>query len=140
MDEWVAGRIDGWVRDMQAADADVTLRTWPHGEQEGLAVLGRMRCAVLPYQRHYGMSRVLVEAAHVGTPVVVQRGGLVGHLVEQWGIGTAVDCRDPRALRAALDAEAAAFDDGSRREALEAFASRFASDRFTDALVGALAL
>jgi glycosyltransferase involved in cell wall biosynthesis len=87
---------------MREAGASVEVRDWWHTEQAKLEILAAARCAVVPYPRHYGMSRILVEAASVGTPVVAHRFGLVGHLVERHGIGLAVDCGDPGALRAAL--------------------------------------
>jgi hypothetical protein len=126
---------------MEAAGARVDARTQQHSEKEGLRVLAQARCAVLPYPRHLGMSRVLVEAASVGTPVVAQRGGLVGHLVEEHGLGTAIDCSDPRELREAV--LALAGDPklvASYQPALRAFADRFSVDRFKEAVTAPFAM
>ena len=78
------------------------VRARSHTEVEGLAVLGAARCAVLPYPRHAGMSRVLVESAATGTPVVAHDWGLLGHLVRTHGLGVTVDSSDAAALRTAV--------------------------------------
>jgi hypothetical protein len=120
---------------MEAAGARVDVRTRQHTEEEGLRVLARARCAVLAYPRHLGMSRVLVEAASVGTPVVAQRGGLVGHLVEEHGLGAAIDCSDPRALREAVLAFSGdPASVASHQPALRAFADRFSAEHFKEAV------
>jgi len=125
---------------MRAAGVDVDLRARRHSEQEGLAALADARCAVLPYPRHPGMSRVLLEACSVGTPVVADDFGLVGHLVRRHQLGVTVDCTDRRALRSAikalLDPETAA----SHSHALERFAERFTPSRFRAALLRGLAI
>jgi hypothetical protein len=67
--------------------------------------------------------------------VVAQRDGLVGHLVEEHGLGTAIDCSDPRALREAVLSFAADPDlVASHQPALRAFADRFSVDRFKEAV------
>jgi glycosyltransferase involved in cell wall biosynthesis len=94
--------LEGHIREMRRSGATVDVRTHPHTEEEGLRALSASRCAVLPYPRHDGMSRILVEAASVGTPVVVHDHGLLAHLVRTHRLGHVVDCRDPRALRTAV--------------------------------------
>jgi glycosyltransferase involved in cell wall biosynthesis len=125
---------------MEQVGVEVDLRPRHHSELEGLEVLASACCAVLPYPRHAGMSRVLVEAASVGTPVVADRFGLLGHLVRTHRLGLAVDATDPPALRAAVlelaDPERAA----SYAEALARFAARFTRERFREALVLGLEL
>jgi glycosyltransferase involved in cell wall biosynthesis len=125
---------------MEDAGARVEAGTRRHSEQEGLRVLAQARCAVLPYPRHLGMSRVLVEAASVGTPVVVHRGGLLGHLVDEHGLGHTLDCSDAHALREAVlaFAEDAALV-ASYQPALRAFADRFSPDRFKAAITAPFA-
>jgi glycosyltransferase involved in cell wall biosynthesis len=81
------------------------------------------------------MSRVLVEAASVGTPVVVNDYGLLGHLVREHGIGRAVDRRDAGALRAAITTftgSPAAV--AAHQPALRAFAERYSEAAFGAAL------
>jgi hypothetical protein len=125
---------------MAAAGADVRLHGHEHDEAAGLAVLAAARCAVLPYVRHYGMSRVLLEACGAGTPVLAHDFGLLGALVRRHALGDVVNCADPAAFAAALgrlvdDAE------GPHRHApaLAAFARRYAPAVFTAALQSGLA-
>jgi hypothetical protein len=125
------------VRRMERAGANVDLRDRWHDEAEGLSVLAAARCAVLPYPRHYGMSRVLLEAAAVATPVVVHDFGLVAHLVRTYGLGQVVDCRDASALRYALLELADDGDAPSRyAPALAAFTARYSPERFRGAVLG----
>jgi hypothetical protein len=123
---------------MRASGVDIELRTHQHSELEGLRALAEARCALLPYPRHPGMSRVLLEACSVGTPVVVDRFGLLGHLVQRHGLGLAVDSADPRALRGAILSLADADDTGAYAEALAAFAARFTPERFRASLLDGL--
>lgn len=123
------------VRAMQAAGAQVTL--WPRqfSEREGLSLLAGARCTVLPYVSHYGMSRVLLESASVGTPVVVHNTGLLGHLVTTNHLGLAVDSRDKWALRTAVEH----FTQGGATlgpyvKALQAFAARYSPAAFRAAV------
>ncbi len=128
------------VASMEASGVAVDLRTHPQSELDGLRALAGAACALLPYPRHPGMSRVLVEACSVGTPVVTHRFGLLGHLVRAHGLGLSVDCHDPEALRAAV----IAMSDPARHEdyadALAAFAARFTSAAFSSAIMTGLDL
>ena len=144
----VAGRpSDGYgpelehqVARMRASGADVDLRAQSHSETDGLRALAEASCAVLPYRRHSGMSRVLVEACSVGTPVLVHDFGLMGHLVKTYGLGMAVDCFRPEKLR---DALGALTEPSARRryaDHLAAFSARFTRERFQAALAAGLGL
>jgi glycosyltransferase involved in cell wall biosynthesis len=97
----------------------------------GLELLSCARCVVIAYVGHKGSSRVLTEAAAVGTPVVAHAGGLVGALVREHGLGLAVDARDPGALRAAVLALARDPEAVARHApALAAFAEGSSPPRF----------
>ena len=65
--------------------------------------MGSSECVVLPYPRHFGMSRVLLEAASTGTPVVASAFAQLGHLVKAFGLGLAVDTSRPSAFAGAID-------------------------------------
>jgi glycosyltransferase involved in cell wall biosynthesis len=123
------------VAAMRDAGARVELRDWWHTEEEKLDVLAGARCSVAPYNRHFGMSRILVESAAVGTPVVADEFGLVGHLVREHGIGVAVDCHDARALRAAL-LKMTYSEHPARQHAaqLRTFAARYSARGFESVL------
>lgn len=131
-------RLEVCVAQMKTAGVEVDVRTSRHSEAEGLAALASARCAVLPYPRHYGMSRVLLEAASVGTPVIVQDGGLMGYLVRRYELGIALECTDApalaRAIRSLTDDPDAVE---ARSEALAQFADRFSRERFRRAFLAA---
>jgi hypothetical protein len=131
--------LEAHVRSMRRAGANVRLLNHHLTQQQGFDLLSRSRCAVLPYPRHNGMSRVLLEAAGAGTPVVVEDYGLVGHLVRTHGLGAAVDSAEPLALAEAIrrytdDENAVA----AHEDALRRFVERYAPRRFARAVLGAL--
>jgi glycosyltransferase involved in cell wall biosynthesis len=119
---------------LRAAGVDVELRIWYHGETEFLEVLAGARAAVLPYVGHVGMSRVLVEAASVGTPVVAHAEGLLGYLVKTRGLGIAVDCRDAAALAAAVREISDPDVAGRYAGALQRFAAEHSAEHFAAAV------
>lgn len=131
-------RLCEQVQQMEAAGAAVELRARWHSPEEGLEVLGRARCAVLPYQGHFGMSRVLVEAATVATPVAVHDHGLLAWLVRTHRLGLAVDCTDPGALAAALEDLTTEAPPAAPPEALRRFADRYSRAALERALHAAV--
>ena len=89
------------------------------------------RCALLSFGWRPAGSRVLLEAAAAGTPVVVGNDSAVGRLVERHGLGVTVDPADPAALREAI--LSLAGDPGSPdlyAENLRAYAEDLHGDRF----------
>ena len=119
---------------MRKSGADVDLRLHRHAESEGLRTVAGARCVLLPYLNHYTGSRVLLEAATAGTPVVAHRRGLLGHLVREHRLGLAVDCSDPAAFREAILELA---DSGSLdrfAEPLRHFADLYEASRFSEAV------
>jgi glycosyltransferase involved in cell wall biosynthesis len=125
----------GLVGRLRSAGVDVEVRVGFLAEPDYLDVLAGARAVLLPYVGHIGMSRVLVEAASVRTPVVAHEEGLVGHLVRTHSLGLTVDCRDPRAFAAAIhelvdDPDAVSHFD----RALEAFAAQHSPERFEAAV------
>ena len=123
------------VMDMERAGAKIELRTYMHQEQEGLAVLARARCAVLPYPRHYTTSRVLVEACSVGTPVIAHDYGLLGYLVKRYHLGIAVNCNNSIELRRSLLTLCEETNgDKTYGDALALFAGKFTKTVFDGAV------
>jgi glycosyltransferase involved in cell wall biosynthesis len=124
---------------MRRAGVDARLVERRHTEVEGLAALASARCALLPYPRHTGMSRVLLEAVSVGTPVVATRFGMMGALVQRHHLGLAVRSSVPSELRAAIDA--LARDEGGPRTFspwLSAFAAAYSRQEFERRVLSAL--
>jgi glycosyltransferase involved in cell wall biosynthesis len=119
---------------LRAAGVDVELRVWYHDEVEFLEVLAGARAAVLPYVGHIGMSRVLVEAASVGTPVIAHAEGLLGYLVKTRGLGITVDCRNAAALAAAVREVSDPDATGRYTDALRSFAAEHSVEHFAAAV------
>jgi glycosyltransferase involved in cell wall biosynthesis len=91
------------VEKIRSAVGQVECRGQVHDAAEGLSVLAGAQCAVIPYRNHWGMSRVVLESAAVGTPVIAPDHGLLGHLVRTFDLGLAVPVEDPHALARAID-------------------------------------
>ena len=131
------GTLAEHVARMRGAGAEVDLRDrWVDG-REYLSVLAQAKVVAAPYPRHRGSSRLIVEAAAVGTPVVADRYGLMGRQVREHRLGLAVDSERPLELRRALDtllADGAAVD----HEALRRFAGRYTEEGFRKALLAAV--
>ncbi|MBW4441690.1 MAG: glycosyltransferase [Plectolyngbya sp. WJT66-NPBG17] len=56
-----------------------------------------------PYQRHVGMSGILLQAAAVNKPILSSNYGLMGELVERYQLGEAIDSEDPSEIAVALE-------------------------------------
>lgn len=55
-----------------------------------------------PYQRHVGMSGILLQAAAAQTPVIASNYGLMGELVQRYQLGLAIDSERPDAIAQAM--------------------------------------
>ena len=123
------------VADMQAGGAQVEVLEGLHNEEQGLNLLAQARCALLPYVQHWGMSRVLLEAAAARTPVVASKQGLIGDLVQRHGLGLAIDVSDRRAFAESLTAITRDPDQAGRYTSnLEAFAAQYSRASFEQRL------
>jgi glycosyltransferase involved in cell wall biosynthesis len=58
---------------------------------------------LIPYQRHVGMSSVLVHAAAARKPVLASNYGLIGELVRRYQLGLAVDSTSSQMIRQAIE-------------------------------------
>jgi hypothetical protein len=132
--------LERTVKSMEMSGVVVELRTHDQSELDGLRALAGAACTVLPYPRHPGMSRVLVESCSVGTPVVAHHFGLLGHLVRAHGLGLSVDCHDPVALRSAVLRMSDPARQQDYAEALTAFSARFTPEAFRSAILIGLGL
>ncbi|HZQ80478.1 MAG TPA: glycosyltransferase [Gaiellaceae bacterium] len=130
VDQAYAPELMRVVREMRSNGITVELQLERLSEEGCLRLLRSAEVCAVPYVNHRGMSRVLLEAAVCGTPVVAEDYGLIGHLVNSHGLGVAVDCSDPNALAAAT----VSARRETRRGDLEKFASRYSTDQFAAAL------
>ena len=60
--------------------------------------VGDAKVILAPYQNHIGSSGVLYWAAAAGKPVLSQASGLMGFLVEHYGLGQVVETQNPAAI------------------------------------------
>jgi glycosyltransferase involved in cell wall biosynthesis len=128
------------ITQLRAAGIAVDLRLGRLDERGCVELLANSGVAVLPYPRHFGMSRVLLEAAHTATPVVVNAFGLLGHLVQSHGLGVATDVTDPALLSSALiEAEQVAGDPDFAARCAE-FAGEHTCERFRTQLRAGLGI
>jgi len=133
-------QLNNDVQRMQQAGATVELRLTYHTEQDALALLGSVTCTVMPYHRHFGMSRVLLESCLVGTPIIVHNFGLLAHLVTHYGLGLSVDCDDPLAFADAIEHVTDRNHWLTYSYACQNFAKLFTSTQFSKSIYNALGL
>ena len=88
-----------------------------------------------PYQRHVGMSGILLLAAAAGKPVLSTDYGLMGELVRRYKLGIAVDATQPselmQALMRCLTEVPATLGDRSQ---MQIFADLNSIDRYTSTI------
>jgi glycosyltransferase involved in cell wall biosynthesis len=90
------------IAGVQAHGHSVRLDDRRHTPQEGLELLARARCTAVTYRNHFGMSRVLLEAAAAQTPCLATDRGQIGWLVRKHHLGIATNPDDPRRTATAL--------------------------------------
>lgn len=83
-------------------DATVTLVAEFVPEEDTQAWFELADLVLVPYERHVGMSGILVRAAAAGRPVLADRFGLVGALTRQEGLGLSLDTSNPDTFASAL--------------------------------------
>ncbi len=127
--------LSATIARLRAQGVEVRERTGRLSDEEVMQELASARCAVLPYRFHPGTSRVLTEAAAVGTPVIAPDHGLVGQLMHEYGVGLTADPTDPDALRSAL-IELERDPDGAARyrSNLERYTRDYGGDAFRNAV------
>lgn len=102
--------------------------------EDARALLGSFDVLLLP-SRFEGLPLAVLEAMHLGVPVVAYDVGGVAEAVEDGRTGVVVPPGDETGL---VDAVGSVLSDPSHRESLSAIARRRARDRFTaDRMVGA---
>ncbi len=88
-----------------------------------------------PYQRHVGMSGILLLAAAAGKPVLSTDYGLMGELVRRYKLGIAVDATQPSELMQALArCQTAAPETLGDRSQMQIFVDENSIDRYTSTI------
>lgn len=96
-------------------------------------LLAGARVSAIPYPRHFGMSRVLLEAAAAGIPVVGNEFGLIGRLINDHQLGMAVNTNDPHEFALALDQSLGPVSN-SDADRQSAFVANYGRTAFIDAM------
>jgi hypothetical protein len=125
------GRLEAELSRLRAAGVRLDTELWRVPYAEAMDRMASSRCALLSFGWRPAGSRVLLEAAAAGTPVVVGNDSAVGRLVEKHGLGVTADPADPASLRKAI--LSLANDPGSPdryAENLRAYAEDLHGDRF----------
>lgn len=85
------------------------------------------------YQRHVGMSAILVRAAAAGKPVLASDYGLMGKIVQQYRLGTVVDSTDSAQIATVLERLSPIdCNDEFDRQMSADFAAQNSAQRFVD--------
>lgn len=150
----VPGRIEDGLRDdldrtvervrSRRSELEVELEDRFLCEEEFRAVIARADVVLVPYRRAEGSSGILGHAAREGVPVVGPNAGLIGSLIEEYGLGLTADTGDPAALgraleRAVRDADRLKDSPGMRRYVRERTPEAFAETLVTRILGGSSA-
>ncbi|NER78922.1 MAG: glycosyltransferase [Leptolyngbya sp. SIO1D8] len=92
-----------------------------------------------PYQRHVGMSGILLQAAAAGKPVLSSDYGLMGELVHRFQLGIAVDSTQPAAIAQGLQqCLAQPLTSLGNRAQMQAFAEQNSATRFAQVIFQSL--
>lgn len=91
------------------------------------------------YQRHVGMSGILLWAAVSQTPILGSDYGLMGEMARQYRLGVTVDAGSPEAIAEGLTALLQSpTEDICDRDQMAAFAQINSAERFADTLLSQL--
>lgn len=88
-----------------------------------------------PYQRHVGMSGILLLAAAAGKPVLSSNYGLMGEMVQRYNLGLAVDSTLPEEIAAGLSRMLAApKEELCDRAKQQSFAEQNSAEKFAQTI------
>lgn len=126
-----AEQLKRQIERMRAAGVLVETRLERLAYEEALDSLAGANAALLSFGWVPPGSRVLLEAASCGTPVIGSSVGAVGHLIRNNNLGLAVDPTDPVSLRRAIQEMAIEPICRDRyAEGLRSYASRLNENAF----------
>jgi glycosyltransferase involved in cell wall biosynthesis len=83
-----------------------------------------------PYQRHVGMSGVLVNAAAAQKPLLCSNYGLMGEITRQWQLGLTVDSTSPDEIAKGLTEFLAKESVLDNKSQMKAFAMANSTNNF----------
>lgn len=125
-------RIDAQVEVLtQQCSAQIIRHYTFVAEQDVLRYFQMADVALAPYQRHVGMSGILILAAAAQTPVLSTDYGLMGELVRRYQLGLTVDSTQPAALAQGItQCVEGDRDELGDRQRMQQFATDNSSDAF----------
>lgn len=92
-----------------------------------------------PYQRHVGMSGILLQAAAAGKPVLSSDYGLMGELVHRYKLGLTVDSTQPKAIASGLHyCLNHPLETLGDRDQMQHFAEQNSAERFAEVIFNQL--
>lgn len=90
------------------------------------------------YQRHVGMSGILLAAAAAQKPVISSDFGLMGELVRRYHLGLAIDSTNPSAIAQAILEALDGVNEKCDRQKMEQFVNQNLAENFVKTLVKTL--
>jgi glycosyltransferase involved in cell wall biosynthesis len=93
-----------------------------------------------PYQRHVGMSGILLQAAVAGKPVLSSNFGLMGEMVRKHRLGLAIDSSKPAEIATALNKLINDNDPQFDAEKVKIFAKENSADKFASIIFDKIGL
>jgi glycosyltransferase involved in cell wall biosynthesis len=94
--------LEAWLTPIKKSGVQIVTRYNYVPEAEIYSYFQLADIVLAPYQRHVGMSGILLQAAAANKPVLSSNYGLMGEMVKRYGLGIAVDSTDPREISAGL--------------------------------------
>ncbi|AFY71008.1 glycosyl transferase group 1 [Thalassoporum mexicanum PCC 7367] len=91
------------------------------------------------YQKHVGMSGIVVEAAAAGRPLICSNYGLMGQIVRQYHLGITVDATKPIAIAQAIEKYLTTpLEKLADRDQMQNYAAQNSTIQFTRTIFGNL--
>lgn len=103
-------------------------------EQDVHAYFHLADVVLAPYQKHIGMSGILLLAAATQKPVLSSNYGLMGELVERYSLGLAVDSTDKNEIAQGLTQFLEAQDNLGNRSKMNSFAAQNSVEKFAQVI------
>ncbi|MGG6269235.1 glycosyltransferase [Leptolyngbya sp. AN03gr2] len=89
-----------------------------------------------PYQKHVGMSSILVHAAATHKPILASNYGLLGKLVEQYQLGLAIRAEDPNEIAQSIEQRLQISTESlCNVEKMDEFAQLNLAEKFAETLI-----
>jgi glycosyltransferase involved in cell wall biosynthesis len=83
-----------------------------------------------PYQRHVGMSGILLLAAAAGKPVLSSDYGLMGELVRRYSLGLTIDSMIPQEIAKGIDRCLQSPENLCDRDLMKSFAEQNSAEQY----------